>query len=108
MGTGASHIATAPILDSTELSRFFLGRRSLTDELANFAKAKVAAGRKTSSGEVVRQALRLMEKLERQEVEKLSFLPKAARRDRQRRGPDDRFTTLKKEARAVPWIASPR
>jgi Bacterial antitoxin of ParD toxin-antitoxin type II system and RHH len=38
--------------------RFFSGRRSPTDELANFAEANVAAGRYTSSGEVVREALR--------------------------------------------------
>ena len=50
---------------------------SLTDELANFVKAKVAAGRYTSSSEVVREALRLMEKVEQQEAEKLSFLRKA-------------------------------
>jgi putative addiction module CopG family antidote len=62
-----------------ELWRFFPGRRSLTDELANFAKAKVAAGGYTSSGEVVRKALRLMEKLEGQEAERLSFLPKAGK-----------------------------
>jgi Arc/MetJ-type ribon-helix-helix transcriptional regulator len=51
--------------------RFFSGR--LTDELADFAKAKVAARRYTSSGEVVREPLRLMGKLEQQEAEKLSF-----------------------------------
>ena len=33
---------------------------SLTDELANFVKSKVAAGRYSSSSEVVREALRLM------------------------------------------------
>ena len=40
---------------------------SLTEELANFVKAKVSAGRYTSSSEVVREALRLMEKTERQD-----------------------------------------
>ena len=47
---------------------------SLTDELANFVKAKVAAGRYSSSSEVVREALRLMEKIERQEAKKFQFL----------------------------------
>ena len=37
---------------------------SLTDQLANFVKAKVSAGRYSSSSEVVREALRLMEKIE--------------------------------------------
>jgi antitoxin ParD1/3/4 len=50
---------------------------SLTEELASFVKEKVAAGRYTSSSEVVREALRLMEKLERQESEKLALLRKA-------------------------------
>ncbi len=52
---------------------------SLTEELANFVKAKVSAGRYTSSSEVVREALRLMEKIERQEAEKLSYLRQAWR-----------------------------
>jgi antitoxin ParD1/3/4 len=47
---------------------------SLTDELANFVTSKVAAGRYSSSSEVVREALRLMEKIERQESEKFQFL----------------------------------
>jgi antitoxin ParD1/3/4 len=50
---------------------------SLTDELANFVKAKVSAGRYTSSSEVVREALRLMEKVEQQEAEKLTYLRKS-------------------------------
>jgi antitoxin ParD1/3/4 len=70
-----------------EPSMFFPGRRSLTDELANFAKAKVSAGRSTSSGEVVREALRLMEKLERQGAEKFSFLPKAGKKGSTAAGP---------------------
>jgi antitoxin ParD1/3/4 len=50
---------------------------SLTEELANFVKAKVGTGRYASSSEVVREALRLMESLERREAEKLGFLRKA-------------------------------
>ena len=50
---------------------------SLTDELANFVKSKVSGGRYTSSSEVVREALRLMEKVEQQEAEKLNFLRQA-------------------------------
>jgi antitoxin ParD1/3/4 len=47
---------------------------SLTDELVAFVKAKVGTGRYTSSSEVVRDALRLMEK---QEEEKLAWLREA-------------------------------
>jgi antitoxin ParD1/3/4 len=53
---------------------------SLTEELANFVKAKVSAGRYASSSEVVREALRLMEKAERQEAEKLGLLRQAWRK----------------------------
>ena len=52
---------------------------SLTDELVDFVKAKVAAGRYSSSSEVVREALRMMEKAERQEAEKLRLLREAWR-----------------------------
>jgi antitoxin ParD1/3/4 len=74
---------------------------SLTDELANFVKAKVSAGRYTSSSEVVREALRLMEKVEQQETEKLNFLRNAWKEgiDSGDAGEVD-FATLKKEARA--------
>ena len=44
---------------------------SLPEELANFVKDKVSTGRYGSSSEVVREALRLMEKTEQQEAEKL-------------------------------------
>jgi antitoxin ParD1/3/4 len=47
---------------------------SLTEELANFIKSKVAGGRYSSSSEVVREALRLMEKVEREDTEKLALL----------------------------------
>lgn len=50
---------------------------SLTEELADFVNGKVSAGRYSSSSEVVREALRLMEKVERQEAEKLRFMRKA-------------------------------
>ncbi len=74
---------------------------SLTDELANFVKAKVAAGRYASSSEVVREALRLMEKVEQQEAEKLSFLRKAWQEgiDGGDAGEVD-FKALKQETRA--------
>lgn len=73
---------------------------SLTEELANFVKAKVSAGRYASSSEVVREALRLMEKVERQEAEKLGFLRKAWQEgiDSGDAGASD-FAALKKEAR---------
>ena len=74
---------------------------SLTDELANFVKAKVAGGRYTSSSEVVREALRLMETLEQREVEKLELLRAAWKEgiDSGDAGEID-FVSLKKEARA--------
>ena len=50
---------------------------SLTEELASFTKAKISGGRYSSSSEVVREALRLMEKIERQDAEKLAYLRKA-------------------------------
>jgi len=50
---------------------------SLTEELAGFVKAKVSTGRYSSSSEVVREALRLMEQRDTQEAEKLQRLRKA-------------------------------
>jgi len=74
---------------------------SLTEELANFVKAKVSAGRYASSSEVVREALRLMEKVERQEAEKLG-LPRQAWREGVDSGEAEAidFAALKREARA--------
>ena len=75
---------------------------SLTDELASFVEAKVSAGRYTSSSEVVREALRLMEKLERHEAGKLSALRSAWQDgiDSGDAGALD-FVALKQEARAL-------
>ena len=50
---------------------------SLPEELANFVKDKVSTGRYGSSREVVRKALRLMEKTKQQEAEKLALLRQA-------------------------------
>jgi antitoxin ParD1/3/4 len=74
---------------------------SLTDELANFVKAKVSAGRYSSSSEVVREALRLMEKNDLQDAERLRLLRKAWQEgiDSGDSGEVD-FKALKKEARA--------
>ena len=47
---------------------------NLTDELADFIKSKVAAGRYASSSEVVREALRLMEQVEQLQADKLQQL----------------------------------
>lgn len=74
---------------------------SLTEELAGFVKAKVSTGRYSSSSEVVREALRLMEQRDQQEMEKLQWLRQAwdegiASGDA---GELD-FAALKKEARA--------
>jgi antitoxin ParD1/3/4 len=74
---------------------------SLTEELANFVKAKVSAGRYASSSEVVREALRLMEKVERQEAEKLGLLQQAWREGVDSGEADAvDFAALKREARA--------
>jgi antitoxin ParD1/3/4 len=74
---------------------------SLPEELANFVKDKVSTGRYGSSSEVVREALRLMEKTERQEAEKLAALREAWKEgvDSGDAGELD-FAALKKEARA--------
>ncbi|MBG0799500.1 type II toxin-antitoxin system ParD family antitoxin [Methylocystis sp. L43] len=74
---------------------------SLTDELADFVKAKVAGGRYSSSSEVVREALRMMEKSERQEAEKLRLLQEAWRQGVNSGDVGELdFSELKKEARA--------
>jgi len=75
---------------------------SLTEELADFIKAKVSGGRYSSSSEVVREALRLMEKIERQDAEKLAYLRKAWQEgiDSGDAGEVD-FAALKREARQL-------
>ena len=50
---------------------------SLPNELADFVKSKVSTGRYSSSSEVVREALRLMERVDQQNTEKLACLRKA-------------------------------
>lgn len=74
---------------------------SLTEELAKFIKTKVASGRYSSSSEVVREALRLMEKTEQQDAEKLALLRAAWKEgiDSGDVGEVD-FAVLKREARA--------
>jgi antitoxin ParD1/3/4 len=74
---------------------------SLPEELANFVKDKVSTGRYGSSSEVVREALRLMEKTEQQEAEKLKLLRQAWQEGVESgdAGEID-FNALKKEARA--------
>jgi antitoxin ParD1/3/4 len=74
---------------------------SLPEELANFVKDKVSSGRYGSSSEVVREALRLMEKTERQEAEKLEWLRRAWQEGVDSGEPGEvNFAALKKEARA--------
>lgn len=73
---------------------------SLPDELARFVKEKVDTGRYASSSEVVREALRLLERHEQAEAEKLEWL-----RDAWRKGVESGdageldFAALKAEAR---------
>jgi antitoxin ParD1/3/4 len=47
---------------------------SLTPELVGLIKAKVDSGRYASTSEVVREALRLLERLDRWEAERLDHL----------------------------------
>jgi antitoxin ParD1/3/4 len=47
---------------------------SLTPEFVSFIRAKVKSGRYTSTSEVVREALRLLERAERQEAERVKAL----------------------------------
>ncbi len=50
---------------------------SLPEELANFFDGKVATGRHGSSNEVVHEALRLTEKVDQQDAERLKALRQA-------------------------------
>ena len=74
---------------------------SLPEELANFVKDKVLTGRYGSSSEVVREALRLLEKTEQQAAEKLAALRHAWKEgiDSGDAGEID-FAALKRQARA--------
>ena len=74
---------------------------SLPEELANFVRDKVSTGRYGSSSEVVREALRLMERTEQQAAEKLAALRQAWKDgiDSGDAGEID-FAALKTEARA--------
>jgi antitoxin ParD1/3/4 len=47
---------------------------SLTPELIDLIKAKVDSGRYTSTSEVVREALRLLERADQQEIERIKGL----------------------------------
>ena len=73
---------------------------SLTPELVGLIRAKVASGRYTSTSEVVREALRMMERADQREAEERAQLRQAwaegvASEDS---GPLD-FAELKAEAR---------
>jgi len=72
---------------------------SLTDELSEFVKAKVASGRYTSASEVVREALRIMEQTEEA---RLTFLRNAwsAGQANGDAGPAD-FADIKAQGRAL-------
>ena len=75
---------------------------SLTDELAEFVKSRISTGRYTSASEVVREALRLMERHEQAEAAKLQWLQQAYR-DGVASGDAGEidFAALKAEARAT-------
>jgi len=73
---------------------------SLTDELAKFVDAQIATGRYASSSEVVEEALRLLERFDRTQAERLHWLQNAWREgiDSGDAGEID-FAELKQEAR---------
>ena len=74
---------------------------SLPEELANFVKDRVSTGRYGSASEVVREALRLMERTEHQEAEKLELLRQAWREGIESGGAGEvDLAALKAEARA--------
>ena len=74
---------------------------SLPVELADFVKAKVDTGRYGSQSEVVREALRLMERVEQQNAEKLTYLRKAWQEGIDSGGAGELdLTALKAEGRA--------
>lgn len=74
---------------------------SLPEELANFVKDKVSTGRYGSASEVVREALRLMERTEQQEADKLALLRQAWREGAESGDAGDiDLTALKAQARA--------
>lgn len=50
---------------------------SLTEELLQFVRTKVETGRYKSSSEVIREALRLLERHDQEEAEKLRWLQRA-------------------------------
>jgi antitoxin ParD1/3/4 len=74
---------------------------SLTPELMGLIKTKVASGRYTSTSEVIREALRLLERADQREAEELTRLRHAWQEGAQSAdaGPLD-FAQLKAEARA--------
>jgi antitoxin ParD1/3/4 len=75
---------------------------SLTDELGEFVKSRVATGRYTSASEVVREALRLMERHEQAEAAKLQWLQQAYREGVSSGDAGEiGFAALKAEARAT-------
>lgn len=75
---------------------------SLPEELATFVKAKVESGRYTSSSEVVREALRLLERHDQLNAEKLRLLKEAWQEgiDSGDAGEID-FARLKSDARRI-------
>jgi antitoxin ParD1/3/4 len=75
---------------------------SIPEELADYVRAKVSTGRYSSSSEVVREALRLLEKTEQREAETLTQLRQAWQEGVESGDAGDLdFTALKQAARAA-------
>lgn len=73
---------------------------SLSDDLALFVEAKIATGRYTSSSDVVHEALRLMDRVERQDADLLRSLRTAWKDGLDSGGAGEiDFAALKAEAR---------
>ncbi|MCW1840311.1 type II toxin-antitoxin system ParD family antitoxin [Prosthecomicrobium hirschii] len=74
---------------------------SLGDDLVAFVERRIARGRNASSEEVVREALKLMASLEREEEAQLSSLKASWREGLESgEGGEIDFSALKAEARA--------
>ena len=74
---------------------------SLPDDLVDFVEAKMTTGRYNSSSDVVHEALRLLERIEHENADKLADLRQAWQQGLESGVPEDiDFEALKAEGRA--------
>jgi antitoxin ParD1/3/4 len=82
---------------------------SLTPELIGLIKTKVASGRYSSTSEVVREALRLLERADRQEVERIKGLRRAWKEGLESRDAGEiDFAKLRQTARRELAVRKPK